>query len=230
MTREEIKKLLAVIGASYPNFKPEDKTATVEAWHFLLGDKSYNDVQMAFKTFVLSGEGKGFAPSPDQLVAMTNRASELSVMGEAQAWAMVRAALGRSTYYSEEEYAKLPPLIQKAVGSAGQLKAWAMDDDFNESVISSNFMRNYRTVVERDKQTAYLPPEARERLEVLQTMALTDKRPVEDIKKEIEQAESEQFILNMKDGMTPNDLEHSRELTEKINRLKAELRGLDEEP
>ena len=33
-----------------------------------------------------------------------------------------------------------------------QLQSWATDEDFNEGVVSSNFLKAYRTVKEREKE------------------------------------------------------------------------------
>ena len=83
---------------------------------------------------------------------------------DSQAWAMVRKALENGNYHSAEEFEKLPELVKKAVGSADQLRIWAGDTDYNESVISSNFKRAYRTIVERAETEARLPIELRNRL------------------------------------------------------------------
>lgn len=163
MTREETQKLLAIISAIYPNFKVQDKSATVEAWHLMLSEYSYQDMSIALKIFV-NTSGKGFAPSVDQLIAMTRKPSELTQMSEGEAWALVNKAIGRSLYYAEEEFAKLPQEVQRAVGSAEQLRTWAVSTDYNGSVVSSNFMRAYRTVCERKQMVESLPAEVRDKL------------------------------------------------------------------
>ncbi|MFW5646130.1 MAG: hypothetical protein ACOCMX_02420 [Acetivibrio ethanolgignens] len=43
--------------------------------------------------------------------------------------------------------------MKKTVGSPSQLRNWSQtDSDSVENVIQSNFMRNYRTVVSREKE------------------------------------------------------------------------------
>lgn len=161
MTREETTKILAVIGATYPNFKPEDKTATVDAWHFMLSDYDYNMINIALKAYVTTSN-TGFAPSVSQLIAMTHKADEFNQMNEVEAWSLVSSALRNSSYHAEEEFNKLPPVIQKCVGSPSQLRMWAQSDEQSiESVVASNFQRSYRVECERAKEYNRMPVEAR---------------------------------------------------------------------
>ena len=43
-------------------------------------------------------------------------------MSELEAWAIVRKAIGRSNYYAEEEFEKLPEACKMAVGNPSNLK------------------------------------------------------------------------------------------------------------
>lgn len=160
MTRDEAKKLVMIITYTYPNWHPADLTACVDVWFEVLKEYEYNPCAMALKTFI-STDTSGFAPTPGQVIGKLNIVSELSEMGEMEAWAMVRKAIGRSAYNAEEEFTKLPVKIQKAIGSAGILHAYALDDHFNETVAQSNFLRAYSTVKEREKEIAKLPTSVR---------------------------------------------------------------------
>ena len=83
-------------------------------------------------------------------------------MSELQAWALVQKALRNSGYNSEEEFAKLPEACQRAVGTAANLKEWAlMDSDQVATIEQSHFIRNYRTSVQRMKEEARLPENVR---------------------------------------------------------------------
>lgn len=67
-----------------------------------------------------------------------------------------------SGYNSEEEFAKLPEACQRAVGTAANLKEWAlMDSDQVATIEQSHFIRNYRTSVQRMKEEARLPENVR---------------------------------------------------------------------
>ena len=49
MTRDETIEILMVVQAAYPNYKPHDKTVTVNLWYEMLLDYSYQQVGAAVK-------------------------------------------------------------------------------------------------------------------------------------------------------------------------------------
>ena len=72
---------------------------------------------------------------------------------------MVSKACSNGIYGYREEFAKLPPEVQRAVGAPEQLREWAMmDSDTVQSVVASNFQRNYRASQTRAREQAKLPP------------------------------------------------------------------------
>lgn len=164
MTREDVQKLLAMIQTVYPNYKPIDKTAAVNAWILALEDFNKNEVALAFKSYMTTNT-TGFAPVPGQLIELIQTITNPQELNEMEAWSLVRKAISHSGYDSVEEFAKLPPEVQKAVGTPEQLRSWAIDEDFNEEVASSNFMRCYRTEVKRQREIAKMPQDIRELIE-----------------------------------------------------------------
>lgn len=164
MTREEVKQFLAMMQATFTNFEIKDKATAVNAWLMLLEEYDVNDVYLAFKSYC-KNSNSGFAPSIAQLINQMEKPRELAVMDDSEAWAMVRKAIGRSSYNSQAEFDKLPPTLQKAVGSPEVLRTWAIDGNYNESVISSQFLRNYRSVCQRQQEFNRLPVEMQNRVE-----------------------------------------------------------------
>lgn len=148
MTREDTKKLLMMIQASYPNFKVDDKTAAVNVWTLVFTDFDYKYIEMAFLSYLRTNTS-GFAPSPGQLIELLHDICKPEDLTEIEAWSLVSNAIRNSGYNSVSEYEKLPTLVQRAVGSPGQLRQWALDENYNEQVASSNFMRTYRAVREK---------------------------------------------------------------------------------
>ena len=146
---------------SYPNYKPNDISETVDVWHMMLSDYDYNLVAMALKAYILS-DTSGFAPSIGQLVAKIQTLTKPKELSEMEAWSLVKKAISNSAYDYVEEFHKLPTIIQKCIGSAYQLKCWALDEDFNEQVASSNFARSYRTMVARQEEFVKMPQEIRD--------------------------------------------------------------------
>lgn len=160
MNITEAKKLIASMMAVYENYNPKDPEFAAKIWADVMPDYSYEQVNIAFACYVRSNTS-GFAPTPGQLIDIIYTMTTPQELNEMEAWAVVREAIGRSGYYAMDEFAKLPTTVQKAVGSADQLHVWAMDDDFSESVVMSNFQRAYRVVLDREKEISKIPNSVR---------------------------------------------------------------------
>ena len=162
MTVNDARKIIAVMLVSYPNFKPIDTELMATTWADMLNEYSYEQVSVALKCYITT-DTSGFAPSIGQLIDKLKTVEQPQELNELQAWGLVRKAINNSGYHSEEEFAKLPPLVQKAVGTPGQLKQWGMSDiESIETVAQSNFMRTYRAVVKREDEVSRMPIEIRQ--------------------------------------------------------------------
>lgn len=146
---------------SYPNYKPNNISETVDVWNMMLSDYDYNLVAMALKAYILS-DTSGFAPSIGQLVSKIQTLTKPQELSEMEAWSLVSKAIRNSGYNSVEEFANLPVLVQRAVGLPDQLRTWALDENYNEQVVASNFMRCYRTELNRHYELERMPNEIRE--------------------------------------------------------------------
>lgn len=166
MTRDEIKQLLMRIQTVYPNWKPQtDLRFVVETWNEYLFEYSYEQMLLALKAFI-STDTSGFAPNIGQLIEKARMISCPEELNEMEAWALVSKALRNGYYGAEEEFEKLPPLIQKAVGQPSQLRQWAQTESISiENVVQSNFLRTYRSVVNRSNEVARMPVEIRKMIE-----------------------------------------------------------------
>lgn len=160
MNITEAKKLIASMMAVYENYNPKDPEFTAKMWADVMPDYSYKQADAALRSYIRSN-ASGFAPAPGQLIDIIHTMTAPQELNEMEAWAVVRESIGKSIYYAAEEFAKLPQLIQKAVGSADQLQVWAMDDNFNESVVMSNFQRAYRAVLDREKEISKMTENVR---------------------------------------------------------------------
>ena len=150
MTHEGVKRLLMVMTSAYPNFKPSNMSMTIEIWENILKDYEDQDVAQALKLYIVN-DTKGFAPAIGQIIE--NIPKKDDDPGELEAWGLVRRAIRNGTYGAEEEFAKLPDVVKKAVGSAGQIRDWAkMSIDSVDSVGQSNFLRSYRAAVKVKKK------------------------------------------------------------------------------
>lgn len=162
MTRDETIKILMVIQAAYPNYKPQDKTVAVNVWTEMMSDIPYEQVSAAVKAYIQT-DTSGFAPSVgdvrEKVRGIFSREDDLN---ETAAWSLVLKAIRRSTYYSEEEFTKLPPTVQRAVASPKQLREWATLEDVDGktlTVIQSNFQRTFRVEQQRERERRKLSPD-----------------------------------------------------------------------
>ena len=149
MEREEFKILVKAMKAVYaqPTFIP-DKDA-FDVWYGLLQDLPYEQANLAIQKYMTS---ERFPPT---IADIRTKATEIIAPAE-------ESMLRNSGYNSEEEFAKLPEACQRAVGTAANLKEWAlMDSDQVATIEQSHFIRNYRTSVQRMKEEARLPENVR---------------------------------------------------------------------
>ena len=156
LKREETVKIIRIICDCYPNYKPNNLTETVDVWNMMLSDYTYEQVSVALKAYILA-DTNGFAPSIGQLVDRVNTFSHPQELNELEAWSLVYKAIRNSSYNSEYEFSLLPDMVRKAVGTPNQLRTWAMDENFNEQVVSSHFVRCYRSEVAKDKDFRKMP-------------------------------------------------------------------------
>ena len=141
----------------YPNYQVENKEFTINAWYSIIGDCDYKPMEKALRAYITT-DTSGFAPSIGQLINKLHEVQSPQELNEMEAWLLVGKALRNGTYGAVEEFNKLPPLVQKAVGSPDNLRNWAQTDSESiENVVQSNFMRTYRTVVNRAKEYQKMP-------------------------------------------------------------------------
>ena len=163
-TDKETRKIIAVLMVAYPNYKPINIDFTVSVWTDMLSDYSYSEVDMAIKTYI-STDTSGFAPAIGQVIDKIKSITTPRQMTDAEAWSLVRKAISDSSYNATDRFNELPVTCQRAVGSPAQLRMWALDASYNENVVSSNFMRSYRTEVARQNELSRMPSEVRQIIE-----------------------------------------------------------------
>jgi hypothetical protein len=157
MTREQVGKLLMTIQAYYPNYNPPDKEITLNAWHIMLAEYPEELVLQALRACIATNTS-GFAPDIGQIMSKIHTISQPQELDGMTAWGLVSKALRNGTYGAVEEFNKLPPLVKQAVGMPDNLKNWATSDyQTIETVIQSNFLRTYETVVKRANEINRMP-------------------------------------------------------------------------
>lgn len=166
MNTVETKKIMAVLWAAYPGFYAkagnEDQADAVDLWQTCFDAEPYELVSAAVYALIKT-RPNSYPPVIGEVTAQIQRLIRLDGMTELEAWNLVAKALRNSSYGAAEEFAKLPPMVQRIVGAPSQLKEWAaMDLDTVQSVVASNFQRAYRARAKSDREFQALQPAIRE--------------------------------------------------------------------
>lgn len=164
MTETEAKKIIASMIVSYSNYKPTDVDYAATIWADMLSEYTYEQVDGALRSFIMSDKS-GFAPSIGRLVDKIHTMTQPKELNEMEAWSLVSKAIRNSGYNSAEEFAKLPPLVKKAVGLPSQLRTWALDENYNEEVVMSGFQRAYKAELKCHEELQKMPKNVRNLIE-----------------------------------------------------------------
>lgn len=160
MTREEWAVLVKAMKAVYtsPSFLPDQYA--FDTWYGLLKDLDYKLLSFGLKKYMQTEWKEPTIAALRQCAGnLTPQSCELN---ETEAWNLVSRAIWNSIYNAEEEFAKLPEIVQKAVSSPGQLEEWAKSGNVDGkwlSVVQSNFQRTYRAEVQREQERRKLSPD-----------------------------------------------------------------------
>ena len=151
--------------SSSADFKPSDLSETVDIWNMMLDEYTYSQIAGALKSYILA-DSTGFAPSIGQLIAKVKTIEESAQLNESEAWGLVSKAIRNGYYGAVEEFSKLPPLVQKAVGSPDNLRNWSQTNlESVETVIQSNFLRSYRAEAQRAAEISKMPSDIKAMIE-----------------------------------------------------------------
>lgn len=160
LTKEQFRVLVKAMKAVYAQATFLPDADAVGVWYQLLNDLDYKTLSTAVQRHMMTSP---YPPTIADLRKQKVAQVDTGWMSELAAWSLVRAAISNSAYNSEAEFAKLPPLIQKAVGNPANLREMAMMDvDTVDSVEQSHFLRAYRSTVEREQVRLTLSPAMRE--------------------------------------------------------------------
>lgn len=160
MNRADVIGIMAILETAYPQYYSkrdnQQRMEAVNLWADLFADDPAPLVAAAVKTIIVSGGA--FPPSIGEIKNKMHDLSAPAELSETEAWALVSKAVRNGIYGYQKEFDQLPPTVQAAVGRPEQLKEWAvMPEDEVQSVVASNFMRGYKTVQRRERETAMIP-------------------------------------------------------------------------
>lgn len=171
MTYDETLAIMGVLKAAYPAYyrdmKRSEAEGVVSLWAEMFKDEPAGLVAAAVKGHIAT-DRKGFPPHIGAIKDAIVKLTQPEEMTELEAWALVDRATRNSTWHAQEEFDKLPPVLQRLVGSPRQLKEWAaMESDKVASIVASNFQRSYRARAAQERELMALPGDVRRSMEAL---------------------------------------------------------------
>ena len=214
-----MQDFLAMIDGTYSKFNPENTTVAVNVWTLALEDYEEQEVHMAFKMYMQSNTS-GFAPVPGQIIENIHKLTDSQELNEMEAWALVSKAIRNSGYHSVEEFTKLPPLVQKSIGIPEQLRTWALNENFSEDVVSSNFIKCYRAELAKHRELQKMPQNVRTLIEKTNKgspAAQIEQKRQTAIETSIERKQGEIKALEMKYEGSPPPMEKLEEFRREMS-------------
>lgn len=184
MTKKEMAEIIAIMQTNYPDeFRDKsDKfiNAKINLWLMSFRDDDYTEVLAAVMAHINTDTNR-FMPPVGVIKAKLVEIRMPEELTPQEAWELVSKATRNSTYNSGEEFAKLPPVVQRLVGSPMQLKEWAaMDTDTLQSVIGSNFQRSYKVRAAKEREFLALPSAVQQTMtQIAAGMKMPELPPVE---------------------------------------------------
>ncbi len=188
MTEQETKSVLAYLSATWDMAQGRDAREVLAVWHDLFKADDARLVQAAAKLYVNSHK---FKPTPADIREQMKLLTQDRDGTEMEAWNLVRKAIhgasmenwsrtltenGPGEPSAVVHFKQLPPDVQKIVGGPERLAEWEkLDSKQLETVVQSNFMRSYRSIMAEKEQAALLPENMRAALHgAFAAPALTD--------------------------------------------------------
>lgn len=161
MTRQETGIIMDILTTAYPAFyngrNAPDMRMTVNLWAEMFAEDDVKIVAAAVKALIATDD-KGFPPHIGAVKGRIRQISNPDEMTEQEAWTHIAKALRNSSYNAEEEFFKLPPILQDVVHAPQQLREWArMDEATVQSVVASNLQRSFRAKAQSRRDFEALP-------------------------------------------------------------------------
>lgn len=169
MTIEEVTKIIFILRANYPEayskLSSNDLELLSQTWAALLKDYTYEDANMGIQNYMVN-DIYGRAPKVGQIIDSIKKLNQKEELNPNAAWALVYKAICNSNYNAEDEYNKLPPVVQKAVGHFHNLRDYAqMSIEDVQVTVKAHFKSVYEVEMKREKEREKLPQVIKDRID-----------------------------------------------------------------
>ena len=160
MTNQEIVKVLELLETAYGAKKfyaDTNKEKVIWLWSVMFRDDEAIEVNRAVINCISTLQ---FAPTIADIKQRIAKAKMAGQLTEMEAFHLIAKASEDATDWktAEAKFTGLPKILQKIVGSPGQLRNWRkVSEEQFETVIASNIMRSYRELASQERDFYALP-------------------------------------------------------------------------
>lgn len=164
MNVTETKQMLALLKTAYPNFYSKmtrtEAEAVVTLWAEMFAEDDVNIVKYAMKELIATHSG--FPPDIAAIKSKMRECVSVAVNEPTteELWQKLKRAASNGFYGAKEEFDRLPPILQRYVGSPNGLTDLAkIDSDTFNTVTRGQFYKQIEIVKERERYSAKMPDE-----------------------------------------------------------------------
>jgi len=152
MKHDEIKTLVAMTLANFPNMQERHMSPTVALWQQMLSDIPFNVAKAALIKVLATAR---FWPTAGEIREASVQLTSPNILSAPEAWAQVIKAI-RYDWRSDE----LDPVVRKAIEGFGGLNGIGYSE--NIDVVRGQFLKVYDQYAARERETALVPASVRE--------------------------------------------------------------------
>lgn len=164
MNRTDVISTLKILKVAYPGFYAKmsktDAEDTVSVWCDMFREEDVNVVKIAL--YKVIEEHTGFPPTIADIKTQIRemRRAATGEKTDEELWSQLKAAVSNGYYGAKEEFAKLPPELQRYLGTPNTLRELSqVDTDTFNTVTHGQFLKQIGIIRDRVRFDNETPPE-----------------------------------------------------------------------
>lgn len=164
MDRTDVIATLKILKVAYPGFYSKmgktDAEDTVSVWCDMFREEDVNVVKIAL--YKVIEEHTGFPPTIADIKTQIRemRRAATGEKTDEELWSQLKAAVSNGYYGAKEEFAKLPPELQRYLGTPNTLRELSqVDTDTFNTVTHGQFLKQIGIIRDRVRFDNETPPE-----------------------------------------------------------------------
>lgn len=164
MDRTDVIATLKILKVAYPGFYAKmsktDAEDTVSVWCDMFCEEDVNVVKIAL--YKVIEEHTGFPPTIADIKTQIRemRRAATGEKTDEELWSQLKAAVSNGYYGAKEEFARLPPELQRYLGTPNTLRELSqVDTDTFNTVTHGQFLKQIGIIRDRVRFDNETPPE-----------------------------------------------------------------------